>query len=96
MKHARKTAKAPAFVRRAAKNVQTQNRALKRPLIAGQEGKVMEKPAWLTLKLETENLELREAAGMTEEEARKCGMEEKSKEFVEKGAEVYAKAWFTT
>ncbi len=30
--------------------------------------------------------------GVTEEEALKRGMEEKSKEFVEKGAEVYAKA----
>ncbi len=29
--------------------------------------------------------------GITEEEALKRGMEEKSKEFVEKGAEVYAK-----
>lgn len=29
---------------------------------------------------------------LTEEEAVKKGMEEKSKEFVEKGAEVYAKA----
>ena len=31
-------------------------------------------------------------AGVAEEEALKRGMEEKSKEFVEKGAEVYAKA----
>ena len=30
--------------------------------------------------------------GITEEEALKKGMEEKSKEFVEKGAKVYAKA----
>jgi phosphomethylpyrimidine synthase len=30
--------------------------------------------------------------GIAEEEALKDGMEEKSKEFVEKGAEVYAKA----
>ena len=30
--------------------------------------------------------------GIAEEEALKKGMEEKSKEFVEKGAEVYAKA----
>ena len=30
--------------------------------------------------------------GVSEEEAIKKGMEEKSKEFVEKGAEVYAKA----
>ena len=30
--------------------------------------------------------------GVSEEEALKRGMEEKSKEFVEKGAEVYAKA----
>ena len=30
--------------------------------------------------------------GIPEEEALKRGMEEKSKEFVEKGAEVYAKA----
>jgi phosphomethylpyrimidine synthase len=32
--------------------------------------------------------------GIDEEEALKRGMEEKSKEFVEKGAEVYAKAEF--
>jgi phosphomethylpyrimidine synthase len=31
--------------------------------------------------------------GIAEEEALKKGMEEKSKEFVEKGAEVYAKVW---
>ena len=50
--HARKPAKAPAFVRRAeralhraAKNVQAQNRALKLPLIIWQDGKVVEKPA---------------------------------------------------
>jgi hypothetical protein len=50
--HARKTAKAPAFVlraeralRRAAKNVQVQNRALKLPLIVWQDGKVVEKSA---------------------------------------------------
>jgi hypothetical protein len=30
--------------------------------------------------------------GVSEEEALKRGMQEKSKEFVEKGAEVYAKA----
>jgi len=30
--------------------------------------------------------------GLSEEEALRHGMEEKSKEFVEKGAEVYAKA----
>ena len=30
--------------------------------------------------------------GFTEDEALKRGMEDKSKEFVEKGAEVYAKA----
>lgn len=30
--------------------------------------------------------------GIAEEEAVKRGMEEKSKEFVEKGAEIYAKA----
>jgi phosphomethylpyrimidine synthase len=30
--------------------------------------------------------------GIAEEEALKKGMEEKSKEFVEKGAEIYAKA----
>ena len=47
-----KTAKAPAFVlraeralRRAAKNVQTQNRVLKLPLIIWPDGKVVEKPA---------------------------------------------------
>ncbi len=32
------------------------------------------------------------AQGIAEEEALKKGMEEKPKEFVEKGAEVYAKA----
>ena len=49
---ARKSAKAPAFalravsaLPRAAKNVQTQNRALKLPLIIWQAGKVVEKPA---------------------------------------------------
>jgi hypothetical protein len=49
---ARKPAKAPAFVRRAeralrraAKNVQAQNRALKLPLIVWQDGKMVEKPA---------------------------------------------------
>ncbi len=47
-----KSTKAPAFVlraeralRRAAKNVQAQNRALKLPVIVWQDGKVMEKPA---------------------------------------------------
>ena len=49
------------------------------------------------MKLETLNLEPRVAAyaaeqGITESEAIQKGMEEKSKEFVEKGAEVYAKA----
>lgn len=50
--HVRRTSKAPAFVlraeralRRAAKNVQLQNRALKLPLIVWQDGKVVEKPA---------------------------------------------------
>ena len=50
--HAHKTAKAPAFVlraeralRRAAKNVQAQNRALNLPLIVWQDGKIVEKPA---------------------------------------------------
>ncbi len=49
--HARKLAKTPAFVlraeralRRAAKNVQAQNRALKLPLIVWQDGRVVEKP----------------------------------------------------
>ena len=49
---ARKPAKAPAFVlraeralRRAAKNVQAQNRALNLPLIVWEDGKVVEKPA---------------------------------------------------
>jgi hypothetical protein len=48
----RKPRKAPAFVlraeralRRAAKNVQAQNRALKLPVIVWQDGKVVEKPA---------------------------------------------------
>lgn len=47
-----KTVKAPAFVRRAeralrraAKNVQAQNRALKLPVVVWQNGKVVEKPA---------------------------------------------------
>lgn len=46
------TTKTPAFVlraeralRRAAKNVQAQNRALKLPVIVWQDGKVVEKPA---------------------------------------------------
>jgi len=50
--HYKKSAKAPAFVlraeralRRAAHNVQTQNRALKLPLIVWQNGRVVEKPA---------------------------------------------------
>lgn len=50
--HPRKSAKAPAFVvraeralRRAARNVQTQNRAFKLPVIVWQDGKVVEKPA---------------------------------------------------
>ena len=50
--HARKSPKAPAFVlraeralRRAAKNVQTQNRALKLPVIVWLDGKVVEQPA---------------------------------------------------
>ena len=49
---ARKSAKAPAFalraeraLRRAAKNVQTQNRVLRLPLIIWPDGKVVEKPA---------------------------------------------------
>ena len=52
---ARKSAKAPAFVRRAeralrraAKTVQTQNRALKLPLIVWQDGKVVEKTGMKT------------------------------------------------
>jgi len=47
----RKSAKAPAFVlraeralRRAAKNVQAQNRAMNLPVIVWQDGKVVEKP----------------------------------------------------
>lgn len=47
-----KTAKAPTFVlraeralRRAAKNVHAQNRALNLPVIVWQNGKVVEKPA---------------------------------------------------
>ena len=49
------------------------------------------------MKPETLNFELRAAAyaaeqGVSGEEALKRGMAEKSKEFVEKGAEVYAKA----
>jgi hypothetical protein len=48
----RKPTKAPAFVlraeralQRAARNVKTQNRAFKLPLIVWQDGKVLEKPA---------------------------------------------------
>lgn len=48
----RKAVKTPAFVlraeralRRAAKNVQAQNRALKLPVVVWQDGKVVEKPA---------------------------------------------------
>jgi hypothetical protein len=48
----RKTATTPAFalraqraLRRAAKNVQAQNRALNLPVIVWQDGKVVEKPA---------------------------------------------------
>ena len=51
-RHARKSAKTPAFVlraeralRRAAKNVQAQNRAMNLPVIVWQDGKVVEKPA---------------------------------------------------
>ena len=50
--HARKSTKAPAFAqraeraqRRAAHKVKTQNRAMKLPVIAWQDGKVVEKPA---------------------------------------------------
>ena len=50
--HLRKSTKAPAFVlraeralRRAAKNVQAQNRAMNLPVIVWQDGKVVEKPA---------------------------------------------------
>lgn len=50
--HARKPAEVPDFVlraeramRRAAKNVQAQNRSLKLPIIVWQDGKVVEKPA---------------------------------------------------
>jgi len=50
--HSRKSPKIPLFVlraeramRRAAKNVRTQNRALKLPLIVWQDGKVVEIPA---------------------------------------------------
>jgi hypothetical protein len=50
--HSRKSPKIPPFVlraeramRRAAKNVRTQNRALKLPLIVWQDGKVVEIPA---------------------------------------------------
>ncbi len=51
-RHARRTAKTPAFVlraeralRRAAHNVKIQNRALRLPVIVWQNGKVVEKPA---------------------------------------------------
>ncbi len=50
--HTSKRTKVPAFVRRAeramrraAKNVRAQNRAMKLPLIVWQDGKVVEKPA---------------------------------------------------
>lgn len=52
----------------------------------------MTKPVCRHLKLATENLELREAAGVTEQDALQKGMEEKSREFTEKGSELYAKA----
>ena len=39
-----------------------------------------------------QSMELAQQPGIAEEEALKQGMEAKSKEFVEKGAEVYAKA----
>jgi hypothetical protein len=49
------------------------------------------------LKLETLNLELRAAAnaaeqGVSDQEALQKAMEERSRKFVEKGAELYAKA----
>jgi hypothetical protein len=50
--HTPKAAKTPAFaaraeraLRRAARNVKTQNRAFKLPVIVWQDGKVVEKPA---------------------------------------------------
>ena len=50
--HTRKSTKIPPFVlraeralRRAAKNVQAQSRALKLPVVVWQDGKVVEKPA---------------------------------------------------
>lgn len=50
--HSRESVKAPTFVlraeralRRAAHNVQVQNRAMKLPLIVWQDGKLVEKPA---------------------------------------------------
>ena len=50
--HARQSTKTPPFVlraeralRRAAKNVQAQNRAMNLPVIVWQDGKVVEKPA---------------------------------------------------
>jgi phosphomethylpyrimidine synthase len=44
------------------------------------------------LKLNTSNLKLAQCPGLAEEEALKKGMEEKSREFTEKGSELYAKA----
>jgi len=44
------------------------------------------------LKPETLNLELRAAAGVTEQDALQKGMEEKSREFTKKGSELYAEA----
>lgn len=50
------------------------------------------KSAASNLKPETRSVKLRLAAGVSEEETLKRGMEAKLKEFVEKGAEVYTRA----
>ena len=44
------------------------------------------------MKVTEDSSEYAAEQGITEEETLKKGMEEKSKEFVEKGAEIYAKA----
>ena len=49
-------------------------------------------PQFYSMKITEDVRKYAAEQGLSEEEALKKGMEEKSKEFVEKGAEVYAKA----
>ena len=73
-------------LRRAAQKVHAENRSLGLPLILWQDGKVVETG------MNTEDARKCAAKqGIAEEEALKTGLEAKAKEFVEKGAEVYAK-----